>query len=79
MSQGSTGGPDISDAALAMAVLNSGLARLHESSPLLGLLCRARLHRWAQLNLKGLGPDTKEVRFCRWCTKVKINGIAYDV
>jgi hypothetical protein len=79
MSQESTGGPNIPDAVLAKAAAKLWPHRLHESSPLLGLLCRARLHRWGQLNLKGLVPETKEVRVCRWCSKVKINGIVYDV
>ncbi len=79
MSQGSTAGSSVSDAALAKAAAKLWPHRLHESSALLGILCGVRLHRWAQLDLKGLVPDTKEVRFCRWCSKVKINGIVYDV
>jgi len=78
MPQESAPRPDSSDAALATAVAKLWPHRLHESSPLLNILCHVQLHRWAQLNLKGLVPDTKEVRFCRWCSKVRVNGIIYD-
>ena len=74
-----TAHPNTPDAALAGAVAKLWPHRKHEASPLLGLLCRAGLHRWAQLNLEGLAPNTKEVRFCRWCSNVRINGTVYDV
>ncbi len=70
--------PDAPDAALATALAKMWPHRLHESSVLWNIFCLVRLHRWAQLNLTGLVPETKEVRFCRWCSKVRINGIVYE-
>jgi hypothetical protein len=51
--------------------------RQHESGAFRNLLCCFRLHRWAQLNLAGLVPDSEEVWFCRWCSKVRVNGTVY--
>ena len=69
--------PDSPDAALARGLANMWPHRLHESNVLKSLFCGVRLHRWAKLDLEGLIPAAKQVRFCRWCSNVKINGIVY--
>ena len=52
--------------------------RLHESSALKNLPCHFGLHRWARLDVEHLLPGNKEIRFCRWCSKVEVNGVVYD-
>jgi len=71
-----------SNAALADAALATSLARLwpnreHESSAVTGMLCRMRIHFWRKLDLADLKLE-KEVRFCFWCSKIRINGQIYD-
>jgi hypothetical protein len=51
--------------------------REHESNAVKNLFCLAGLHRWRQLNLAELAPQ-KEVHFCFWCSKVRVDGIIYD-
>ena len=52
--------------------------RLHESNYLKNLFCYLGMHRWARLELGSLIPEEeKSVRFCRWCPKVKIDGVTY--
>ena len=52
--------------------------RKHEASSVLGLLCRAGLHRWRRLDLTKLAPG-RNILHCFWCSKVKIDGIVYDI
>jgi len=52
--------------------------RLHESNALKNLCCRVGLHRWAQLDLRDLA-EGRDVRFCRWCSDIKIDGQIYSV
>ena len=59
--------------ALAASLAKLWPNRLHESNALKNFFCRLRLHRWAQLELGQLAAG-KEVRFCRWCEAVKIDG-----
>ena len=51
--------------------------RKHESAGVLGLLCLVGLHRWRRLDLAALVPN-KDVFYCFWCSKVKIDGLVYD-
>lgn len=51
--------------------------REHEANSVLGLLCRVGLHRWRRLDLSTFEPD-KDILFCFWCSKVKIDGALYD-
>lgn len=51
--------------------------REHEASPVLGLLCRAGVHRWRSLDLSELFPG-RDIQHCFWCSKVKIDGVVYD-
>lgn len=46
--------------------------RLHESNYLKNLFCYFGLHRWTNLDLRSLRVE-KNVRFCRWCSAIKIN------
>ena len=62
---------------LAIRVAKLWPHREHESASVLGLLCRVGLHRWRRLDLATLVPD-KEILHCFWCSKVKVDGIAYD-
>jgi len=66
------------DFALAVRVAKLWPHREHEANSALGLLCRIGLHRWRRLNLTMLVPD-KNVLHCFWCSKIKIDGITYDV
>jgi hypothetical protein len=67
-----------SDAALATSLATKLWPhREHESNAVKGLCCRFGLHRWRQLDLRELVPG-REVHFCFWCSKVRIDGIVYD-
>jgi hypothetical protein len=50
--------------------------RLHESNYLKNLCCYLGLHRWSRLDLSALAVE-KDVKFCRWCSKVKIGRTIY--
>ena len=51
--------------------------REHESNALKNLFCSVGLHSWRQLDLSELHPG-REVHFCFWCSKIKIDGIIHD-
>ena len=63
-----------SGAELATSLAKRWPNREHESNAVKGLCCRCGLHRWRQLNLEELVAD-KEVHYCFWCSKVRIDGI----
>ena len=65
------------DAQLATQVAKLWPNREHESSAVLGHLCRLGLHRWRQLDLTTLAPG-KHIHFCFWCSKIKIGPTLYD-
>jgi hypothetical protein len=67
-----------SDADLA-AILGRKLwpHREHESNAVKSLFCHFRLHHWRQLDLRELVPN-KQVHFCFWCSKVRVDGVIYD-
>lgn len=62
-----------SDAELATSLARLWPHREHESNALKGLLCRCVLHHWRTLEL-GDFASGKEVRFCFWCSVVRIDG-----
>ena len=43
--------------------------RQHESNYVKNLLCSLGMHRWTRLELG--------VQFCRWCPKLKLDGVTY--
>ena len=62
--------------------LVGSLARLwphrgHESNAVKNLFCSVGLHRWRELDLSALYPG-KEVRFCFWCSKIRVDGTIYQ-
>ena len=65
-----------SDQELATAVAKLWPHREHESNAIKNVFCYLDLHRWRQLDLRELVPD-KEVRFCFWCSKVRVDGGIY--
>ena len=65
------------DAALASAVARLWPHREHESNALIGLCCLAGLHGWRQLDLTELVPG-RQIYFCFWCSKVRIDGTIYE-
>jgi len=67
----------VSDSEVAIRVGKLWPHREHESSSVLGLLCRVGLHRWRRLNLRTLLPE-RDILHCFWCSKVKVDGIVYD-
>jgi hypothetical protein len=52
--------------------------RKHEASSLLGLFCHLGIHRWRRLDLTKLMP-AKNILHCFWCSRVKVDGVVYDV
>ena len=66
------------DSELAVRVAKLWPNREHEANSVLGLLCRVGLHRWRLLDLAVLVPD-KDIVHCFWCSKVRIDGIVYDI
>jgi hypothetical protein len=66
-----------SDAALATSLAKLWPNREHESNAIKNLFCSFGLHRWRQLDLEELVPD-KEVHYCFWCSKVRIDKVIYN-
>ena len=62
-----------SDAELAASLATLWPHRWHESNWLKNLFCHFGLHRWKELYLDKLLPG-REVRFCYWCSKVRLDG-----
>jgi hypothetical protein len=77
MNRPSPPGKHSSDEALAASLGKLWPHREHEANTLKNLFCRFGLHRWRQLDLEDLVPD-KDVRYCFWCSKVRIDGVVYD-
>jgi hypothetical protein len=65
------------DADLAKRAARLWPNREHEANSVLGLLCRVGVHRWRRLDLTQLVPD-RDIVFCFWCSKVKIDGVVHD-
>lgn len=65
------------DSELAIRVAKLWPHRTHEANAMLSLLCRVGVHRWRRLDLSTLLPG-KDVLHCFWCSKIKIDGTAYD-
>ena len=65
------------DSELAVRAAKLWPNREHEANSVLSLLCRVGLHRWRRLDLAALAPG-KDIVHCFWCSKVKVDGVAYD-
>jgi len=72
----STKNTEIPDAALATSLARLWPNREHEASAVAGLLCRMGLHFWRKLELVDQGLE-KDVRFCFWCSKIRIKKVIY--
>ena len=66
-----------SDRELASRMARLWPHREHESSAVKAAFCHLGVHRWRQLNLDELVPE-REVHFCFWCSKIKIDGVTLD-
>ena len=67
-----------SDLDLAIRMAKLWPNRQHEASAIFGLLCRLGVHRWRALDTTSLVPQ-RRIQHCLWCSKVRIDGIVYDV
>ena len=68
----------VEDRDLANSLAKLWPNRLHESNAFKNLFCRIGLHRWARVCLGTLLAEGKDVRYCRWCSAVKIDGEIYN-
>jgi hypothetical protein len=48
-----------------------------EANSILRQFCRTGLHWWRRLDLSELVPG-KDIHFCFWCKKVKIDGAVHE-
>jgi hypothetical protein len=65
------------DLALVASLAKLWPHREHESNAIKNLCCSVGLHRWRQMDLSELHPE-REIRFCFWCSKIKVDGVTYD-
>ncbi len=65
------------DFALAKELARLWPHREHESGPIRGLCCSIGLHRWRKLDLSETLPG-RDVSFCFWCSKIKIDKVIYE-
>jgi len=64
------------DQQLATSLAKLWPHREHEAPSFSGVLCRLGLHRWRALDTAEIAPQ-RHVRFCFWCSVVKIDGHIY--
>jgi hypothetical protein len=69
--------PDSPDAELAAYLQRFWPHRAHESGVLRSLCCMLGFHLWAQPDYSAL-VSRRNIRFCRWCPAVEIDGIRYS-
>jgi hypothetical protein len=69
--------PDPADSEFVASLAKLWPHREHESNSIKNLFCCAGLHRWRPLDLSELHPE-REVRFCFWCSKIKVDGVIYN-
>jgi hypothetical protein len=67
-----------SDHDLARQVAKLWPHRKHESVALTSFFCMMGIHYWRALSLRELCGD-KAIHHCFWCSKVRIDGVVYDV
>ena len=66
-----------SNADLAASLAKLWPHREHESNALKSFFCLSGWHQWRQLNLEELAMG-REVKFCFWCSKIRVDGEIYD-
>ena len=66
------------DSKLAAQLAKLWPHREHEAPAIAGISCRLGLHRWKRLDLTSLAPD-RDILHCFRCSRVKMDGIVYDV
>lgn len=69
---------ELPDQELATRIAHLWPHREHEANAALGLLCRAGIHRWRELDLATLVPG-RSISFCLWCSSVKLDGTTYEI
>jgi hypothetical protein len=69
--------PHPADAAAIASLARLWPHREHESNALKNLVCALGYHRWRGLDLSELHPE-KEVRYCFWCSRIKVDGAIYE-
>jgi hypothetical protein len=62
---------------LTEALARRSTQRWQDSVWFKNVLCLIGLHRWVQMNLGRMLPRN-EVRYCRWCEKVRVNASIYS-
>jgi len=65
------------DAELAASLARLWPNRDHEAPAITGLFCRMKIHFWRRLDPADLAIQ-RDVCFCFWCSKVRIDGTVYD-
>ncbi|MGA2047624.1 MAG: hypothetical protein ABSG96_08020 [Terracidiphilus sp.] len=65
------------DPALIASLAKLWPHREHESNAIKNLSCAVGMHRWRPLDLRELYPG-KNIRYCFWCSKIKVDGIIYE-
>jgi len=65
------------DAALIASLAKLWPHREHESNAIKNLFCSIGMHRLRALDLNELYPG-KHIRYCFWCSKIKIDGAIYE-
>jgi hypothetical protein len=67
---------DATDQALIASLAKLWPHREHESNAVKNLFCHIGIDRWLSLDSKELYPE-REVRYCSWCPRIKIDGVVY--
>jgi hypothetical protein len=68
---------DSPDAELARYLQRFWPHRSHESGTLRDICCLLGFHLWVQPDYSSLAPR-HNIRFCRWCPTIEINGTRYS-
>jgi hypothetical protein len=69
--------PPSADAELIKSLARLWPHREHESNSVKNLFCWVGLHRWRRLDLSEMVPG-REVRFCFWCSKIRVDGVIHE-
>ena len=67
----------VPDTELAASLARLWPNREHEAPAIAGLLCRMKIHFWRRLDLRHLAIH-RDVSFCFWCSRVRIDRTIYD-